>query len=379
MDFGLDVTQKISSWPDFIGHILGGSRGTGKTLIFISPDGGGSDFIRVVSPFMKNPLLDGMDVYCIRSLFDGARDSRVVSPHYLKSHEVTFLVARNKISEKDVEELFSLKRDFGCRVIVDLDDDLFAIDESHPQYAEYVLEQKKLERLIALCDLLVASTPEVVSGVRGRDLCPNSVVLPNYLDDRIWVWGGRLAESSDSAIRVLYSGTETHDADLKMIADYFPNIEEEVRSATGRELEIHVVGGTLLELSGLTIHGVPDDCRRYDRYVRWLCSLGDFDFAMAPLCLDNKLNHAKSNLKFLEYSAMGLPCIFTAIEPYDRTVENGVDGFLVKNNSKRGWVDAFVSLASSQQLRASMARAATKKLDDSLLLSQHFGDWANLV
>ena len=176
MDFGLDVTQKISSWPDFIGHILGGSRGTGKTLIFISPDGGGSDFIRVVSPFMKNPLLDGMDVYCIRSLFDGARDSRVVSPHYLKSHEVTFLVARNKISEKDVEELFSLKRDFGCRVIVDLDDDLFAIDESHPQYAEYVLEQKKLERLIALCDLLVASTPEVVSGVRGRDLCPNSVV-----------------------------------------------------------------------------------------------------------------------------------------------------------------------------------------------------------
>ncbi len=76
---------------------------------------------------------------------------------------------------------------------------------------------------------------------------------------------------------------------------------------------------------------------------------------------------------------MGLPCIFTAIEPYDRTVENGVDGLLVKSNSKRGWVDAFVSLASSQQLRTSMAQAATKKLDDSLLLSQHFAAWANLV
>lgn len=75
-----------------------------------------------------------------------------------------------------------------------------------------------------------------------------------------------------------------------------------------------------------------------------------FDFAIAPLDLDNKLNWSKSALKYLEYSAMGLPAIFTEIEPYARVVNSHENGILIPGNSKDAWAEALVSLASDHQL-----------------------------
>lgn len=378
MDFSINETIKINFFDAFGSLFRGDSRD--NALIYISPDLGGSDFIRVVSPYIKNPFLASVSIYCVRDLFvDGSLKARRFCSTFLRSHNVTFLVARNKISLPSVLELERLKEKYSCRVIVDLDDDLFSIDDTHPQYGEYLPELEKLKVLLSFSDLLVASTPEVVLGVERAGVDVKSIVLPNYLDDRIWTWGNQLSQSDEGPLKVLYSGTETHDADLKMIAEYMPYIEKDVYEVSGRKIEVHVVGGTLLDLPGLIIHKVPSELRRYDLYVEWLCHLGAFDFAIAPLCLNNRMNHAKSNLKFLEYSALGLPCIYTDIEPYSRTVLHGIDGYLVEENSKEGWCEYFSSLASDKNLREAMGIAAQKKLNNSYLLSDHFGEWASLI
>ena len=378
MDFSISETAKIRMIDTLTSLFRGDSKDS--ALVYISPDLGGSDFIRVVSPFIKIPLLSAVSVYCIKDLFiDGALNNRRICSAFYRSHNVTFLVSRNKISISNVHELRRLQKKYSCSVIVDLDDDLFSMDSTHPQYEEYLPELDKLKELLGFANLLVASTPEVVQGVERVGVNIKSIVIPNCLDDRIWVWGERLSQSDDGPLRVLYSGTETHDADLKMLAEYMPSIVNSVYEATGRDLEVHVVGGTLLDLPGLIIHRVPPELRRYDLYVEWLCNLGTFDFAVAPLCLDNKMNHAKSNLKFLEYSALGLPCIYTNIEPYRRTVIHGLDGYLVDLNSKEGWIESFCSLSSDRCLRVKMGMAAEKKLKSYYLLSDHFEDWASLI
>ena len=136
-----------------------------------------------------------------------------------------------------------------------------------------------------------------------------------------------------------------------------------------------MVGGTTLDISGLIVHKVPDEVRRYDRFVHWLLDTGKYHLAVAPLRLDDRLNHAKSNLKFLEYSAMGLPCVYSSIEPYFRTIEDGVDGYLIEDNDQDQWVERVCSLATNDKLRESMGVAAYTKLTKHYLLSNHMLEW----
>ena len=43
----------------------------------------------------------------------------------------------------------------------------------------------------------------------------------------------------------------------------------------------------------------------------------EMDFAVAPL-VKNKMNLCKSFIKYLDYSALGLPGIYSNISPYSR-------------------------------------------------------------
>ena len=193
MDFSISETAKIRMIDTLTSLFRGDSKDS--ALVYISPDLGGSDFIRVVSPFIKNPLLSAVSVYCIKDLFiDGALNNRRICSAFYRSHNVTFLVSRNKISISNVHELRRLQKKYSCSVIVDLDDDLFSMDSTHPQYEEYLPELDKLKELLGFANLLVASTPEVVQGVERVGVNIKSIVIPNCLDDRIWVWGFMLLE-----------------------------------------------------------------------------------------------------------------------------------------------------------------------------------------
>ena len=350
-----------------------------KNLVFLSPDEGGSDFIRIVSPLMCNCDLPVANKICIRdiALLDSDKFSRI-SSNALKYGNISFIVSRNKIDSSSLEALLAIKQRYGCDIIVDMDDDLFGIGIDHPQYVEYQVELDKLRKLLGAADLLVASTPEVALGVQHEGISVPTVVIPNYLDDRIWPLNSNAPHYVDGPIRVLYSGTETHDKDLLLLKPLVSEIRKRVLEQTGRNIEFHVIGGTTLDIPGLIIHKVPSEFRRYDKFVSWLLETGTYHFAVAPLQLNNRLNHAKSNLKFLEYSAMTLPCVYTLIEPYARTVENGVDGFLIEDNSQTQWIESICRLACDDDLRESMGVAAFNKLNNSYLLTDHLDDWARL-
>jgi len=51
--------------------------------------------------------------------------------------------------------------------------------------------------------------------------------------------------------------------------------------------------------------GPPADAIAYPRFVRWLRAQGPFDIGLAPLA-DTRFNSAKSDIKLLDYLALGL-------------------------------------------------------------------------
>lgn len=77
----------------------------------------------------------------------------------------------------------------------------------------------------------------------------------------------------------------------------------------------------------------------------------------------------------MEYTALGIPAIYTLIEPYRNTVQTMDNGILIANNDEDAWCEAIVELASDDALRAKMARKAVEDVSANRLLSNNFDQW----
>ena len=80
------------------------------------------------------------------------------------------------------------------------------------------------------------------------------------------------------------------------------------------------------------------------------------DLALAPL-LDHPFNHAKSDLKWLEYSICQIPGIYSPISPYTASVTHGKTGWIVDNDPEQ-WFEAIEKFMSDDNLRRSIATQA---------------------
>ena len=356
-----------------------------RILVLISESRGRTDYVRLVCPVMMNEAMDDTATFCIPKLIYGSATSPTISERVFKYFNLSILVSREKIDDVSFRSLKRLKRAHPeIPIIVDIDDDLFAIDNSHPEYNYYKARLATLKELIELSDSVVASTNKVLDGIKNAGCIPNdATVIPNFLDSRLWGPANCTTpshhNSDNETIRILYSGTETHDADLRLLQEPLKRAIKRVRAATGKKLSMTVVGGSSTKIPGMEIIRVPDEKRDYPLYAEWVQSMPRFDFAVAPLDLSNKLNHAKSYLKYLEYSAMGLPSIFTRIEPYEQVVDNGVNGILVSDNSTKEWEDAIFSLSVDNERRYNMSLKCREDVLSNHLLRNHYGEWAHLI
>jgi glycosyltransferase involved in cell wall biosynthesis len=89
----------------------------------------------------------------------------------------------------------------------------------------------------------------------------------------------------------------------------------------------------------------------YPATLRYL----NFDIGIAPVT-DSHFNQSKSNIKWLEYSALGVPSVCSKVYPYATSIEHGVTGFLASNDDE--WYRALKSLVESAELRQQIGRAA---------------------
>ncbi len=97
------------------------------------------------------------------------------------------------------------------------------------------------------------------------------------------------------------------------------------------------------------------------------------DLAIAPL-QDNLFNRAKSHIKFLEYSALGFPGVYSRLEPYAQVVEDGENGLLA--GSLVEWEAQLTALIEDSSLRARLGTAAQETVRRDWLLSDHAAAWA---
>lgn len=260
----------------------------------------------------------------LRPLANQAADSQfsvrqVSIPEILNGalRQMDTLLIQRQVLRGHTEDVIAAVRAAGVRLVVELDDDLL-----HPEAAgrmglgahAHAEVRRGMITLLRGADAVTVSTQQLQSVVAAytRATC---VVVPNALDPRLWLRGNRpFPASSESPTRILYMGTKTHREDLMLLRDVVP----ELQHALGRPVILDVVGvsdrfdgdGWFERLV------VPTDATQYPAFVAWLRARRlRWSIAVAPLA-DTEFNSAKSDLKLLEYGALGLPVVASRAGPY---------------------------------------------------------------
>ena len=203
----------------------------------------------------------------------------------------------------DVDRLIGRLGAIGAALVTDIDDAFRSIGPDHPEAAFYRPLVAALDRAVAASAETWFSTEEALHAYAG--VAHATQLLPNALDPRLWRdWRApRAAILAGDRVRMLYMGTYTHDADLEWVRPALDRLHDERPGSF--DLTLIGVAAETAPAPWLVRLSPPADAVAYPRFVRWLRSQGPFDIGLAPLA-DSAFNHAKSDVKLLDYAALGL-------------------------------------------------------------------------
>jgi processive 1,2-diacylglycerol beta-glucosyltransferase len=268
------------------------------------------------------------------------------------------------------EAILSLARQNNIPVILDFDDLLFELPEDHPDRRKHIFTWTFLPMLQALLevDLVTVTTRPIYEYMLGFN--KNVQILPNYLDDQLWQLIPPVrSKKQDKKIIIGYMGGLSHQSDLALLIPVFHNL---IRRFPER-LDFQFWGTQpAQELSNYPFV-------QWNKQIIW--NYQDFaaffqtqsaDIFLSPLA-DNFFNTCKSAIKYLEYSSLGVPGVFSRIDPYTSVIRHGENGLLA--STPQEWEDCLVRLIENPELRFTLAFNAQADIRSNWLLSQNAQRW----
>lgn len=297
-----------------------------------------------------------------------------IHPEYVDQADAVLIQREFPENLEIYQEILKLARDKKKPVIYEIDDLLFDLPDSHLDSSSHYYTPALFAMLRAVIEADLVTTSSVALRDYLLAFNENTTILANYLDDELWRLPAlnqpqRQVEKTGSTIIVGYMGTNTHHPDLQMITPLLMRLLDRY--------------GDLLSLRFWSAE--PPDVLRSRPQVEWNSfktnSYAEFaayfckqtcDIFVAPL-LDNTFNRCKSAIKFLEYSALGIPGVYSRIGPYETVVQDGQNGFLA--GSEAEWEKCLVELIESSELRAKLGQNAFQTVSRDWRLSDHAGEW----
>jgi glycosyltransferase involved in cell wall biosynthesis len=284
---------------------------------------------------------------------------------------------RPDITPSLAEDLIKEVRQSGAQFIYALDDnflDLQAdregeINEEQLGVVEYWLRQ---------ADAVWVTTPALKERLTSYN--PQITVIPQALDERLLVPVDLLSRGAslfgdEAKLRIGYMGTFTHDDDLLMV---LPALQEVLKRYPEQvEFQIGAVGRpeTVERLKALPAHFVrplPAEIE-YPLFMLWFTGHVRWDIAIAPL-KDTPFTHCKSDIKFLDYSAIGAAGVYSRVPAYVSSVSHMETGWLAENRPE-AWAEALEALISNQDIRARLSKNSTRYLYTKRTLARSARDW----
>ena len=278
-----------------------------------------------------------------------------------------------RMLKSNLEKLVVEKcRQFDVKIIYETDDDLINIDETHPQYKLHLEYIEVSKHLAENADEVVVST-NYLKGIMS-EYNENVVLIPNILAA---CWDMNSSKPKDSEVfKIGYMGTVTHKYDLDIIKEAVINISNYF-SDKDQDFVFEVIGGTEEKLDWARQIPIPKDKSDYPHFVEWLQEIVDWDLALAPIH-DTPINRSKSNIKYLEYTALNVPGVYSNIGPYKETIVHGKTG-LIAENTAESWQDNIIKLIEDEDLREDIVNNAREDIKSNYLLDDVLESWIEVL
>jgi len=233
----------------------------------------------------------------------------------------------------------------GKKFVYDLDDNLWNIPSTNAAHTYYNPAMLKLiGKIISISDCVTVSTEPLAEYIREH-FNKNVFIVSNFIEK---VYNKKIENEKPI---VGWAGTHTHKGDFnEKLVKYLH--------------ELHKSKKAKLVLYGYTPYFLKNIVESHEftpvnGYLDYLQSL-NIDIGLI-ITEDNLFNKCKSNLKYLEYSSVGITSIADDVYPYSNTIDHLHDGLIVKNQ-KHDWREYIEYLIESSSARLEMQNNSKEKI-----------------
>jgi GT2 family glycosyltransferase len=329
-----------------------------RPRVLALPMGSGAGQYRVVEPL--NALQDaGLAQTCAVLPF-GSGGIRLMQPLELVRAAPDRLILQHSIDDGQLSLIDGFKNAApDIKIIQTVDDLLGEVSDKHPNHKYQIREgHPRMRQALTKSDRLIVTTQTLAD--HYKKYVDDVHIVPNTLGQQ---WKGlRKPPQQRSRLRVGWVGAGQHHGDLAMINCLVHDLAAKV-DWVFMGMCTDEIKPLLKEFHGFVSIG---------DYPKKMSEL-DLDIAIAPI-EDNFFNRCKSNLRLLEYGAMGWPVVCSDVYPY-RTDDPPV---LRVKNSTEEWIDAIESLFDPKT-RHAKGDALYQWVSRKYLLSNKTSTWFKAI
>ncbi|MBB6635875.1 glycosyltransferase [Cohnella thailandensis] len=293
-------------------------------------------------------------------------------------HEVTeemIAASRTVLFVRNVEPaayaLLEKALQLGKRTVYVIDDNFLELNPAEPigQYYSDPARRETFIRFLRDAHMVKVDAPDLGNVIREK-YNSNVVYFPASVDFE-WLDRNPKPEKLSGPIVIGYEGS--------------PKEEDFVPVVPALKKILYYYGGFVrLEFMGFVPSALADHpCVIYEDggmdYKSFIGKLNQrqWDIGLAPLD-DNPFNRGKTNNKYREYAACGIPGIYSSLPIYTSWIDHEQTGYLVKH-TEDGWYEGIKRLIEDVPLRLRIQEQAYQAARQSFSLEACVDNWKNRV
>ena len=258
----------------------------------------------------------------------------------------------------------------NIKVVYESDDDFLDISHDNPSYNYILGNFDHILKLVNNSDKLVVSTNELKNRFNKLGLDNVEVIKNYYVEDVLPL--KPFTFRGEDHVKIGYFGTLTHDNDLELIHNVIVRVKD-IFSKKGVSVIFEIAGASIDDsVDWFNVRKIPYYPMSLRTFYEWLGKNSDWDVGIIPLA-DNNFNRCKSELKYIEFSALGVPVVASNINVYSEAIVDGVTGYLASNEEE--WIDKLSILIEDHILRNGMVNNAHEDILKNYSLKSRVNQW----
>ena len=247
----------------------------------------------------------------------------------------------------------------GKKFVFDFDDAVWLpnISESNKKF-EWLKNPSKTRQLIAMADQVIAGNGYLADYAKKYN--PNVEIIPTTIDTDYHL--RKSPVQSGDRICIGWTGSHTTIQHFERAVPLLKRLKQKF----GDRIYFKVIGDNAYENPELGIKGLPWKANSE------IEDLAGIDIGIMPLP-DDEWARGKCGLKGLQYMALEIPCVMSAVGVNKEIVADGLNGFLAESDEE--WVLKISDLIENKDLRTRIGTEARKTVVEKYSVNSQKGKY----